>query len=105
QAEDGIRVRNVTGVQTCALPILPMFNGVELERFIELASYVTVNDYESEMVQNRTGLSLQELAARVDAYIVTSGPRGSHVYTQTGDRKSVVSGQSGESGRRRRRHR
>src|SRR5699024_6482990 len=25
QAEDGIRDRNVTGVQTCALPILPIF--------------------------------------------------------------------------------
>src|SRR5699024_11288087 len=25
QAEDGIRHRNVTGVQTCALPILPAF--------------------------------------------------------------------------------
>src|SRR6266704_430960 len=27
QAEDGIRDRNVTGVQTCALPILPLCNG------------------------------------------------------------------------------
>jgi len=26
QAEDGIRVRDVTGVQTCALPISGVFN-------------------------------------------------------------------------------
>src|SRR5207248_8427901 len=32
QAEDGIRDRTVTGVQTCALPILPSFQ-VPLEMF------------------------------------------------------------------------
>src|SRR5699024_8381478 len=63
---------------------LPMFNGTELKRFVELASYVAVNDYESEMVRERTGLSQQELVARVQAYIVTSGPRGSHIHTAGG---------------------
>src|SRR5699024_5676933 len=53
-------------------------------RFVELASYVAVNDYESEMVRERTGLSQQELVARVQAYIVTSGPRGSHIHTAGG---------------------
>src|SRR5207249_6195514 len=37
QAEDGIRDRNVTGVQTCALPILQWF---EMEIFGILASYL-----------------------------------------------------------------
>src|SRR6266705_3274671 len=34
QAEDGIRYRTVTGVQTCALPILP--NESERERWLKL---------------------------------------------------------------------
>src|SRR5699024_11357407 len=36
QAEDGIRDRNVTGVQTCALPIFDVAVGV-LRRVVELA--------------------------------------------------------------------
>src|SRR5437868_10143784 len=34
QAEDGIRDRNVTGVQTCALPIFPI-GAANLEAFLE----------------------------------------------------------------------
>ena len=36
---------------------LPMFNGEELTHFIELATYVAVNDYEAELLTERTGLS------------------------------------------------
>lgn len=60
---------------------LPMFNGEELKRFLELASYVAVNDYEFEMLRDRTGLSLRAIATGVDACIVTSGARGSHIHT------------------------
>src|SRR5699024_11710861 len=34
QAEDGIRDRNVTGVQTCALPILPILYGAAFIAFV-----------------------------------------------------------------------
>jgi adenosine kinase len=61
---------------------LPLFNGDELTHFIELASYVAVNDYESEMLMKRTGLTLKEIAARVDALIVTHGAKGSHIFTR-----------------------
>ncbi len=61
---------------------MPMFNGAELRRFLDLASYVAVNDYESEMLRERTGLSIAEVAEQVDAYIVTSGPLGSRVFTR-----------------------
>lgn len=64
---------------------LPMFNGDELSRLIDLASYVAVNDYESEMLRDRTGLSLEEVTSRVDAYIVTSGPHGSRIHTKAGN--------------------
>src|SRR5207248_8153434 len=34
QAEDGIRDRTVTGVQTCALPISRVSGGIEMERLV-----------------------------------------------------------------------
>lgn len=62
---------------------LPMFGGDDLKAFIEKATYVAVNDYESEMIMDRTGWSLKDIAERVDALIVTRGGKGSHIYTQT----------------------
>src|SRR5690606_7550866 len=50
---------------------LLMFNGDELRRFIELASWVAVNDYEARMLSDRTGLSLDQIAARVQGLVVT----------------------------------
>ena len=61
---------------------LPMFAGDELLTFIEQASYVTLNDYESQLMQERTSLTEGEIAERVDALIVTRGGEGSTVYTK-----------------------
>jgi adenosine kinase len=61
---------------------LPMFNGDELKLFITQASYVAVNDYESEVLMKRTGWSLKQIAERVDALIVTRGAKGSHIYAK-----------------------
>ena len=60
---------------------LPMFGGEELTRFIDQATWVCVNDYESQLLQERTGLSPHEIAERVEALIVTLGGSGSHIYT------------------------
>jgi adenosine kinase len=60
---------------------LPMFNGEELLAFIDQASWVAVNDYESQLLQERTGLALPALAERVRALIVTRGGEGSQIYT------------------------
>ena len=60
---------------------LPMFNGDELKIFIEQASWVAVNDYEGQLLQERTGWSAEKIAARVEAYIVTRGGSGSKIYT------------------------
>lgn len=60
---------------------LPMFSGVELERFIELATYVAVNDYEAELLTERTGLTLQKIAERVSALVVTRGEQGAEIFT------------------------
>ncbi len=59
---------------------LPMFNGKELEHFIDLATYVAVNDYEAELLVERTGLSLEQIATRVTALIVTRGEKGSEIH-------------------------
>ncbi|HEY2345376.1 MAG TPA: carbohydrate kinase family protein [Xanthomonadaceae bacterium] len=59
---------------------MPLFNGEEFRHFIELATYVTVNDYESNLLHERTGWSAAEIASRVKAYIVTHGPKGSRVH-------------------------
>lgn len=59
---------------------LPMFDGEDLKRFVEQATYVTVNDYEFSLLTDRTGLSAEEIAAQVDALIVTKGGEGSLIY-------------------------
>ncbi len=64
---------------------MPLYNGTELTTMIEQATYVTVNDYESSLLQERTGLSTQDIADRVEAYIITRGPRGSQMYTRKGE--------------------
>jgi len=59
---------------------LPMFNGEELLHFIEMATYLAVNDYEAQVLQDKTGLTLEQIAQKVKALIVTLGGSGSHIY-------------------------
>ena len=63
---------------------LPMFSGPELIDFIELATYVAVNDYEAELLTERTGLSLPEISQRVSALVVTRGEQGAEIFTADG---------------------
>ena len=59
---------------------LPMFDGSELLHFLSIADYCTVNDYEAQLLCERTGLALTDLARRVKALVVTLGAAGSHIY-------------------------
>ena len=61
---------------------LPMFSGEELKHFISQARWVTMNEYEWQLVQQKTGWSVAEVLARVEALIVTRGAEGSSVYTR-----------------------
>jgi adenosine kinase len=61
---------------------LPLFNGDDLRAFIEQATWVAVNEYEWQLVQDRTRLSAQDVASRVEALIVTRGAEGSVIYTK-----------------------
>lgn len=61
---------------------MPMFDGDELMDFVDKATWVTLNDYEAQLMQERTGKSPHELAEHVEALIVTLGAKGSHIYTK-----------------------
>jgi adenosine kinase len=63
---------------------MPMFDGADLKRFIAQATWVTVNDYESELMQERKGWKADKIARHVDALIVTRGGDGSVIYTDAG---------------------
>lgn len=56
---------------------LPMFSGDELRMLIEGAGALAVNDYECRLMADKTGLTEAQMAARVDAMIVTRGGDGS----------------------------
>lgn len=60
---------------------MPMFTPEQLIGFIEKATYVTCNDYEIELLMDRTGLTIPEIASRLEALIVTRGEKGSEIYT------------------------
>jgi adenosine kinase len=59
---------------------LPMFDGKDLAHFIDLATWVTVNDYEGKMLCDRTGLSSAEISKKVKGLIVTLGEHGCEVW-------------------------
>ncbi len=59
---------------------MPMFSGEELLGFVDQATFVTVNDYEAKLLQDKTGVTTENLAKRVKALIVTLGAQGSVIY-------------------------
>lgn len=59
---------------------MPLFNGEELLAMVRQADYVTLNDYEAQLLQARTGRTLAQLAEEADALIVTKGAEGSDIY-------------------------
>jgi len=61
---------------------LPMFDGKELDQFLELADYCTVNDYEAKLLCERTGRPLDDLARKVKAMVVTLGSNGSEIHSE-----------------------
>ncbi|HEY4873341.1 MAG TPA: carbohydrate kinase family protein [Steroidobacteraceae bacterium] len=64
---------------------LPMFEAADLVRFISQATWVAVNDYEWQLMQQKTGWSVREVLEKVRALIVTRGAEGSVIYTREGE--------------------
>jgi len=59
---------------------MPLFTSDDFKLFIEQATWVCVNDYESQVLQERTGWSPHEIAEKVEALVVTRGGEGSYIY-------------------------
>jgi adenosine kinase len=63
---------------------ITLFDGDELKQFIEEATYIVVNDYEFQLLKEKTGLNGKTIANQVDAMIVTMGSKGSILRTREG---------------------
>lgn len=61
---------------------------LELRRGVEGAHSVFVNEYEFELLQKHTGLTLQEILDQVAYLVVTLGSKGAVIYTA--DKKYIV---------------
>jgi adenosine kinase len=59
-------------------------SGDELRDGVRGAAIVVVNDYELELLKQKTGYSESDLLAQCDALVVTMGERGSSVITRSG---------------------
>jgi adenosine kinase len=57
-----------------------MFDAAELDTFLTQATYAVLNDYEAQLVIEKTGKSIAAIAQKVSALIVTRGGRGSDIY-------------------------
>ncbi|MFN3595093.1 MAG: carbohydrate kinase family protein [Thiobacillaceae bacterium] len=61
---------------------MPMFDGDALMNFVRQADYLTLNDYEAKLLQERTGRDLAALAREVRALVVTLGAQGSEIHAE-----------------------
>ena len=66
-----------------------LFDGPELLALIALAPVLVCNDYEAELIADKTGVPVAQLAQRVATLIVTRGAEGSFVY-QNGEKRLVA---------------
>jgi adenosine kinase len=64
---------------------IPRLEPEDLLKGIEAAKILIVNDYEFEMIKNKTGLSEAEIMQKVETVIVTLGAQGSAIFT--GDKR------------------
>lgn len=64
---------------------LPMFDGEELRAFISQATWLAVNDYEWQVLQQKTGWTAAQALQQVEAVIVTRGGEGSVIHTRQGE--------------------
>lgn len=68
---------------------LPMFDGAELGRFVEQATWVALNDYEAKMLCDRTGRTLESLSrSHLKGVIVTLGAQGCELW-RNGTREHI----------------
>lgn len=59
---------------------MPLFDGAELLDVISKVQALALNDYEASVVEQRTGKSIDQIAAHLDAVIVTRGAKGATLF-------------------------
>jgi len=60
---------------------MPMFNGDDLKQFVEKATWATFNDYEWQLMHERTGLTTDQVANQLKGLIITKGAQGALIYS------------------------
>ena len=60
---------------------LPLFNKQELLGFVDQATWLVMNDYESQLLMDRVESPLEALVDQLEAIVVTRGAEGSRIYT------------------------
>lgn len=61
------------------------FDGDDLRTFIDQANWLTANDYEFQLIQERTGMNEEQVAAKLEALVITLGGDGSRLITSDGE--------------------
>ena len=62
---------------------IPRLDGEQLRQFITGAAFLVVNEYESEIIANKTGLTPDTIRNQVGTLIVTHGAKGAMIYNDT----------------------
>jgi len=63
---------------------LPLYEAKDLARFLEQATWVAANDYEWQLIQQKTGWTVSDVLQKAEALIVTRGGDGSVIHTKGG---------------------
>jgi adenosine kinase len=64
---------------------MTLFDSDDLRRFIRQANWLVANDYEFQLIQERTGLNKEQVAEQLEALIITRGGDGSSLITRAGE--------------------
>lgn len=59
---------------------MPLFSGDDINTMLGMARVLTANHYEASVVEQRTGRSMAQIAAGLDAVVVTHGGEGAVLY-------------------------
>lgn len=59
---------------------MPLFSGDDINTMLGMARVLTANHYEASVVEQRTGRSMADIAAGLDAVVVTHGGDGAVLY-------------------------
>jgi adenosine kinase len=64
---------------------MTLFDGNDLKTFIKQANWLVANDYEFQLIRERTGMDKEEIAAQLEALIITQGGDGSLLISSAGE--------------------